>query len=261
MFARALIVDLAEGAIFEGTRASIDRAKQVITQTHDEYRIAYSRTTRNDPRGFVFVGTTNRVDQLGDHTGSRRFLNLETTHITRLPYQTKLQILAEVAYKEQALRVSPWYTLKVGVDQAPEHLRVEGSHITSVQELINSQYQRPTMVEDFIIQLLDAGEVVRAKNGDAFISAPYIWARYPDKSMRSAGIGRILSSLAVSPTCKYILTPWRPVLSSLLGSPSMLDAYTGFINNRQMMLTGYRCVLRPGANQQDGGPEQADAQE
>ena len=34
----------------------------------DEYREVYATSTKIEKRGFIFVGTTNRMDQLGDNT-------------------------------------------------------------------------------------------------------------------------------------------------------------------------------------------------
>ena len=242
-FAKAVVVDLAEGVIFETKKVAMDRAKQRITQTHDEYREVYATSTRIEKRGFIFVGTSNRLDQLGDHTGSRRFLPIEALHITKLPYEEKLQIIAEVVANEEALRATPWFDLRIGIDEAPEELRVDKMHITDVQTLVNTQFARPDMAGEYIESLLASGEPARLKdNTDAmYLTAGYITARMgraTDPSHKAL-IARVLSSLATSTTFPYKLMQVRKRLPQLVISQEMLPAYTDGISNSQAMINGY----------------------
>jgi len=241
MLARSVIVDLAEGVIFETKKTAMDRAKQLITQTHDEYRVAYAKMPTIEERGFVFVGTTNRLDQLGDQTGSRRFLNLEVLKITRLPYNEKLQILAEVKAKEQELRATHWYNLKVTVDQAPEQLRNEHSHISDVQQLVNAQYHRADIRGDMVRDLIEAGELARMKDkGEFYITAGYLSARLGEDSSSAKSLcSRTLSALSSSPTFPYKLTSQRKRLNQLQMTEAQLFGYTHGITNDQQMINGY----------------------
>jgi hypothetical protein len=273
LFAASVVVDLAEGVIFESKKSVMDRSKQLITQRYDEFRVAFATETSREDRGFIFVGTTNRRDQLGDDTGSRRFLNLEVKKITKLPYLEKLQILAEVVYREHEISNSNWYDLRVKLDEAPEELRAANPHITNVQELVNAKFQRDNPTADFLVKLLDSGEVACAHKSphDKFITSGYVEARFMRTGRRpTMSIPRALSALSSSPHFAYELTPWKALASSLLFaikdgagkdtdlSPDYLDG----INNKQQMMTGYRCIRRlPLASPQDEQPVQEVTQE
>ena len=65
------ILEIAE--LSSLNKADINTVKQLITQTTDEYRAAYARSTEKHKRHSVFFGTTNDVDYLKDPTGNRRF--------------------------------------------------------------------------------------------------------------------------------------------------------------------------------------------
>ena len=65
------IVEIAE--LSSLNKADNNTAKQIITQTSDEYRAAYARSTEKHKRHSVFFGTTNDMEYLKDPTGNRRF--------------------------------------------------------------------------------------------------------------------------------------------------------------------------------------------
>jgi predicted P-loop ATPase len=242
-FAKTIVVDLAEGVIFETRKTAMDRLKQRITQTHDEYRPLYAQSTVIEPRGFIFTGTTNRMDQLSDPSGSRRFLMLQVESIKRLDYNTKLQLIAEVVAQENEFRKSLWYALRVELEAAPEALRSEHSHISNIQTLVNTQFTRPDAENDYLQRLLDAGDVARFKNNTErmFITAGYISAKqgYSLDSMKKNLIARNLSALAASPSFPYKLEKNRPRLPQLLFTPGMEPLYTEGISNDQQMINGY----------------------
>jgi len=241
LFSKALIVDLAEGVIFETKKTSMDRAKQMLTQTHDEYRVAYAKVPTVEERGFIFVGTTNRIDQLGDATGSRRFLNLETSKITRLPYHTKLQLLAEVAAKELEIRQSPWYDMRLTIEQAPSAMREAHQHISSVQELVNAKYHRADLRADLLVSLFESGELARLKDQPdvMYVTAGYLASRLgEDSTMSKALCARLLSSLSTSPTFPLKLTNARKRLPQLIMTEGMSFGYTAGISNAQLMVNG-----------------------
>lgn len=242
-FAKSLIVDLAEGVIFETRKASMDRAKQRITQVSDEYRPVYAKSNTVEKRGFVFVGTSNRMDQLGDATGSRRFLPIHTTHIKKLNYFTKLQLIAEVVAKEEEIRNSAWFDLTVKLEDAPDELRQDKEHIKDVQSLVNTQFARPDAIGEFITSLIESGEPARLRsNMDAmYITAGYINARVGnalDFTSKNT-ISRVLASLSTSPTFAYSLKTHRIRLPQLAIPQEILPMYTEGITNAQQMINGY----------------------
>jgi hypothetical protein len=247
-FAKALIVDLAEGVVFETRKAAMDRAKQRITQVADEYREVYATSTRVEKRGFIFVGTTNRLDQLGDNTGNRRFLTMQAHKIRKLDYFEKLQIIAEVVAKEDQLRNSAWYNIRIKVEDAPENLRETHEHITDVQALVNTQFSRPDAIGEFIHGLLESGEPARLRDDvtKMYITAGYITARagnsidFQSKNM----IARILSSLSSSPAFPYKLIQHRKRLPQLVIPQELLPAYTEGIANNQLMINGFIAVKK-----------------
>lgn len=239
-FAKAVIVDLAEGVVFETKKATMDRVKQRITQTFDEYREVYATSTKIEPRGFVFVGTTNRRDQLGDHTGSRRFVPIHVDKITRLPYATKLQIIAEVVAQERKIRESNWYDFQISVEDLPTQFREDKEYITSVQTLVNTQFARPDALADKIKDLVEAGECAKV-NEDAYITAGFVSAR-----MGSSGdfkntnlVARLMSALQDSTTFPYKLSPQRKRIQQLSGDQRIIDLYEEGITNKQRMVSGY----------------------
>ena len=242
-FAKAVVVDLAEGVIFETKKVTMDRVKQRITQVHDEYREVYAKVTKVEKRGFIFVGTTNRMDQLGDHTGSRRFLPIHVLHITKLPYETKLQLIAEVVAHEEELRASSWYDLRVTVADAPAELQEDKPYITDVQTLVNTQFARPDQLSDFVRNLLDSGEPARLRSDTTamYITAGYVAGRsggsidFGSKNL----VSRILSSLSTSVTFPYVLTSQRKRLPQLMISPEQMAMYTEGITNAQQMINGW----------------------
>lgn len=242
-FKRALIVDLAEGVVFETKKSVMDRTKQRITQVEDEYREVYAKASSIEKRGFIFVGTTNRTDQLGDATGSRRYLPIYVTKITKLPYDVKLQLIAEVVAQENAIRASNWHELRVTIEDAPDELRHERGHIKNIQELVNTQFARPDYSSEFIQNLIEEGRLATLKEepDTYFITANYISARDPDSfEFKSKNmVGRILSSLSTSETFPYKLEVKRRYLATLNMGPEVLGLYMNGINNKVALLNGY----------------------
>jgi hypothetical protein len=208
----SLIVDLGEGIIFESRKTNTDRLKQFLTERSDEYRVAYAKQNTIVPRGYIFVGTTNRGDQLSDATGSRRFLYLNVKSIKRMDYAMKLQLMAEVAAKEAEIRGSRWYDLRVKLEDLPQALRDEHTHITSPLELMNVEHYRPDALTDFIRSMIESGEQVKHKEtGQIIISINYIASMLGSSNLVQSRntVTRKLSELAVSPTFPYLLEAKR----------------------------------------------------
>jgi hypothetical protein len=226
----------------------MDRTKQRITQVEDEYREVYAKASSIEKRGFIFVGTTNRTDQLGDATGSRRYLPIYVTKITKLPYDIKLQLIAEVVAQENAIRASNWHELRVTIEDAPDELRQERGHIKNIQELVNTQFARPDYSSEFIQNLIEEGRLAELKEepGAYFITANYISARDPDSfEFKSKNmVGRILSSLSTSETFPYKLEVKRRYLATLNMGPEVLGLYMNGINNKVALLNGYKVTKK-----------------
>lgn len=249
-FGRSAIVDLAEGALFDAHKGPSGVIKQLITETQDSYRVVYAKHPTVAPRGFIFVGAMNDASYLIDKTGSRRFLNIEVStkapgFIKRLPYDVKMQLLAEVHAKHDKL--GRWYEVSIRMDQLPEAMRAENSHITSAQELMNLAFAREDAYEDFIQRVIESDAIATVKaTGQKFITSGFIAAcMQSDPSridMKSKNlVSKVLSGLARSPTFKYTLEKYRP-LQVQLAYPN--DAITQFrylegVHNSQGMLTGY----------------------
>lgn len=71
-----LVVEIPELDGFSGKDKN--RIKSIITQTTDNYRESYARTSTEHPRTALFFGTTNDGAFLNDETGSRRYLVVES---------------------------------------------------------------------------------------------------------------------------------------------------------------------------------------
>jgi hypothetical protein len=251
-FGRSAIVDLAEGALFDAHKGPAGVIKQLITETQDSYRVVYAKHPTVAPRGFVFVGAMNDASYLIDKTGSRRFLNIEVTtrqpgFIKRLPYYTKMQLLAEVHEKAKRESLGRWYEVNLQLDQLPESMRTENSHITNAQELVNLSFAREDAYEDFIERLIESSAIATVKTTkQKFITSGFIAASMQQDPTRvdmkaKNLISKILSGLARSPTFKYNLEKYRPTQSQLQFPNDAITQhrYLEGINNMQGMLNGY----------------------
>ena len=244
-FKKAIVVDLAEGVVFNSRKSNMDTIKQIVSQTSDEFREVFSKTTLTVPRGFIFVGTTNRRDQLSDLTGSRRFLNLEVTKIKRLPYDLKLQLIAEVVAKEDEIRTSNWYDLRVDVSTAPDELRSEHEHISNAQVLVNTQYHKPNAIVDRINDLIAEGHLATVKLGNGterqFITAKVAALRMGETNVNMVNmVSRQLSQLSSSPAMSYSLKLVRVRVPQLnFSSPQLKEMYLDQYTDPKRMLSGY----------------------
>jgi hypothetical protein len=235
----SLVVDLSEGIIFESRKTSSDRLKQFITEQFDEYRVAYAKNNTITPRGYIFVGTTNRPDQLTDRTGSRRWLYLNVSKIKRLEYEVKLQLLAEVVARFDAIKATNWYDLHLEMSDMPEELRNEHQHITNPNELLNIQHYRSDYLTDAIQHYLDIDDVSYLRTGEAVITAAFVAAklgksgdgRYIDQ------ISRKFSELNVSPTFPYTFERVRKRGGQMDFKQGHKEQYIGLITNDQVMFT------------------------
>ena len=65
------IIEMSELAALK--KSEIEPIKQFISKQADIYRVSYGRRVSEFPRQCVFIGTTNEMTFLRDHTGNRRF--------------------------------------------------------------------------------------------------------------------------------------------------------------------------------------------
>lgn len=249
-FRQATVVDLAEGVVFNSRKTHIDAVKQIISQVEDRHRQVYRTVVSVVPRGFIFVGTTNRRDQLSDLTGSRRFLNLEVTKIKKLSYEKKLQLLAEVTAKEGMLRESDWYNLKVDISTAPQELQEEHEHIMDSRELMNTQFHKSEAIVDFITETLDSGKVARVTTRD-FTDVMFVTAHALNILNGQSGPGatnfmsRMLNQLSSSPAYKYDVIAIRVrVPQFTFINPQQKELYLGHYDDPKRMLQGYVAIPR-----------------
>lgn len=245
-FKQAIVVDLAEGVVFNSKKSNSDVIKQVISQVEDQYRVVYSKVTSTVPRGFIFVGTTNRRDQLSDLTGSRRFLNLETKKIVRLPYEEKLQILAEVVAHEGEIRASEWYKLHVDLSTAPKELIETNEHVTDVQALVNTQFHKSDDTIDQIYDMLNAGAVAKAHLSTGtylFLTAAFVAKMINHPSTNY--VSRMLTQIVADPTSKYLGETRQARIPQLqFPTPQIKDVYLGNYTDPLRMLRGFAFKLK-----------------
>lgn len=222
---RSVLVDLAEGVIFaQRHKANIDLIKQEIAERHDEFRYVFERESSDILRGFIFVGTTNRTDLFGDFTGSRRFLVLSVlSNITPLPYEEKLQIMAEVVAQENKIRNSNWWDLQLSMDDLPLALKEAHPTITSVQELLNTEFSKS---DEFAVMLQSIIEgkllpTIVGEGGAMFVTTHYLAQRegLAGSHSKKTVYATFLNGLTQSPTFPYVLRKHR-VTTGRLQRPS-----------------------------------------
>lgn len=262
-FKKAIVVDLAEGVVFNSKKSNTDIIKQIVSQTADEFREVFSKTTLTVPRGFIFVGTTNRRDQLSDLTGSRRFLNLEVTKINRLPYETKLQLMAEVVAKEAEIRASNWYELKIDIATAPQEMRISHEHIDNAQMLVNTQFHKTDAIVEGIYDLLDSRQLCTTFIGGTeylYLTAAFVakMLNHPSENY----VSRMLSQVIADPASKYVGSKRQARVTQLqFPTPQLREVYLGNYTDSQRMLRGFAFqpkalqILRPNETLQPHGDQ------
>jgi hypothetical protein len=248
IFNKNIIIDLGEGAAFNPKKVDQENFKQFITQTVDEYRVVYHKSSTINPRSFIFVGTSNRRDQITDRSGSRRFLPIHVSKVKKLPYNEKMQILAEVVAKQQEILASEWYNLNVDWEKMPLPLREKMPFVHDAQTLVNSQFTREDDFTDYVLNILESGEAATYKvtspyvtKGEMFISSVYLAARYPGRIPVAHARAR-LSDLALSDLFPWKLVEHKPRLSQLRVPDEYFAYYTNGITAKDpvnQMLSGF----------------------
>ena len=259
--ARSVIVDMAEGIILDSRGASHENIKNYISATNDTIQVLYQTDPKVEPRGYIICGATNRSDIVSDKSGSRRFIALNVTWCTAIPYETKLQMLAEVVETAVVDPTDPlvWWKSRITMDDVDAELRAENPHITSPQELLNLKYTKHDENTNVIEQMLAGSAFPTTKDyGRQFITAKLITDRMNENNRETttvALIARILRSLSTSPTFPYQLEPMRKRVSQLNTDVYQLKSITSGITNNDTALMGY--VATPKV-QNTGTPKSTD---
>lgn len=251
----ALIVDLAEGLVFDSSAKGLGRLKAKTGTTNGSYRVIYTGVIVDYLYGHVWAGTTNLPNLLSDPTGSRRTYILEVEDITPPPFDLRLQLLAEVfARRAEFTAESRWYEPQLTMEDIPEEIRAINPHISDVRELLNLSFHKHDSAAETLVENIEDGIFPTYKgHEDAFFCTKLLLERlFPRLEQR---IHNILIALARSPTFPYyiantadveklkLLKPpvARPVVNSLvlpgnpeapvepvLGPPAASGQYRGY---------------------------------
>lgn len=94
----ASVIDLDEGVALYKSEAI--KIKSIISETHDEYRAPYDKTTQKYPRRFVFSMSTNNTEPFQDVTGNRRYWVVDTQKQINFKWleDNREQLFAEAYY-------------------------------------------------------------------------------------------------------------------------------------------------------------------
>ena len=99
------IVEIAELDSFRG--ADVNAMKRIVSSEDDNIKKLY-KDSKDRPRSFIFMGTTNDAEYLRDETGNRRFIPVEVGHIDIDKVERDLdQLYAEAVHRYKA--GEPWW--------------------------------------------------------------------------------------------------------------------------------------------------------
>ncbi len=243
--ARSVIVDMAEGIILDSRGASHENIKQYISQTEDTIQVLYQTDPKIEPRGYIICGATNRSDITSDKSGSRRFIAITVQWCTAIPYDIKLQLIAEALETAVLDENHPevWWKSRITMDDVDQTLREENPHIDSPQELLNLQFTKHDELTSMILQMVDGEIFPKTKaEGHMFITAKYIADKMNETSREVTTISlvaRVLRSLVTAPTFPYAMQPARKRLSQLSLNEWQAQSLSNGIANNDTALPGY----------------------
>ena len=243
--ASAILVDMAEGVILDSKGASHENIKSYISQTHDIIQVLYKNSPRVEPRGYIICGATNKSDIVSDKSGSRRFINLDVEWCKAIPYDFKLQLMAEAFATAVLDDTSPqaWWKSRITMDDVDAELRAENPHIHNPQDLLNLKFSKADDFSNDIREMLD-GKVfpVLKGYGNQFVTSRYIVDKFNgnNRGVTSANlVSKILRDLSTAPTFPYVLEPARKRLSQLIMDEWQHKTMSNGINNNDSALPGY----------------------
>ncbi|WP_419744024.1 virulence-associated E family protein [Macrococcoides bohemicum] len=124
--AKSWIIELSELTAYNNS--GIERIKQVLTSTTDNYRDKYAGESKGHIRDCIFFGTTNEETFLKDETGNRRFIPIKVgvNKTNELNVHDLTQEIVDQVWAE-----------------AKEYfLRGETNHLSSEEKLYLEEYQK-----------------------------------------------------------------------------------------------------------------------
>lgn len=243
--ARSVIVDMAEGIILDSRGASHENIKQYISQTEDVMQVLYQTDPKVEPRGYIICGATNRSDITSDKSGSRRFIAITVEWCTAIPYDIKLQLIAEAletAVLDEADE-AVWWRSRITMDDVDQELRAENPHIDSPQELLNLKFAKHDELTSTITQMIE-GEIFPKTKAEEhqFVTAKFIADKMNENNREITTvnlIARVLRSLCTSPTFPYAMSSTRKRLSQLKLNEWQAMSMSSGISNNDTALPGY----------------------
>lgn len=151
----AAIVDLDEGvALYKSESIKI---KSIITETHDEYRAPYDKTTQKFPRRFAFSMSTNDTEPFRDITGNRRYwvVDVENTVDFKWLEDNREQLFAEAYYHLVHKTKLPEVPLFIAKEKQDEHLSDDPWEETIVEFL---QEHNVTTIAEIYLAVINKRE-------------------------------------------------------------------------------------------------------
>lgn len=243
--ARSVVVDMAEGIILDSRGASHENIKQYISATEDVMQVLYQTDPKVEPRGYIICGATNRSDITSDKSGSRRFIALTVEWCTAIPYDIKMQLIAEALATAVLDEADPlvWWRSRVTLDDVDQELRAENPHISSPQELLNLKFAKHDEFTNTIVQMIEGGIFPKLKDyGYQFITAKFIADKMNENSREITTVNlvaRVLRSLSTSPTFPFNMVSARKRIGQLNCNEWQQMALSNGITNNDTALPGY----------------------
>jgi len=243
--ARSVVVDMAEGIILDSRGASHENIKQYISQTEDTIQVLYQTDPLVEPRGYIICGATNRSDITSDKSGSRRFIAINVEWCTAIPYETKLQMIAEALETAVLDERDPkvWWQSRLTMDDMDQQLRAENPHINNPQELMNLKFAKHDELTSLILQMLEAEIFPKTKaEGNQFITAKFVADKVNDSNKEITTVNlvaKVLRSLSTSPTFAYAMQSSRKRISQLILTEWQAMSLSNGIGNNDSALPGY----------------------
>lgn len=243
--ARSVIVDMAEGIILDSRGASHENIKQYISQTEDVMQVLYQTDPKVEPRGYIICGATNRSDITSDKSGSRRFIAITVEWCTAIPYEIKLQLIAE-ALETAVLNEADekvWWRSRITMADVDQELRAENPHIDNPQELLNLKFAKHDELTSTVMQMIEGEIFPKTKvEGHQFLTAKFIADKMNENSREVTTVNlvaRVLRSLCTAPTFAYAMQPTRKRLSQLKLDEWQAKSMSNGITNNDTALPGY----------------------
>lgn len=246
--ASSILVDMAEGVILDSKGASHENIKSYISQTHDIIQVLYKNAPRIEPRGYIICGATNKSDIVSDKSGSRRFINLNVEWCKALPYDFKLQLMAEALATAVLDDANPqvWWKSRITMDDVDPELRAENPHIHNPQDLLNLKFSKADDFANDIKEMIEGKIFPIIKGyGNQFIATRYIVDKMNgnNRGVTTANlVSKVLRDLSISPTFPYALVPTRKRLAQLVMDEYQHRTMSNGITNNDSALNGYEAI-------------------